>query len=508
MVASENGALPGGKAGGVGDVLRDLPRALALRGHAVTVITPGYGALHETPGMRPDGTLAVNFAGAVQSVNVFARTDQYNVTHVVLDHALLTPGAVGQIYHDDGSDRPFATDAGKFALLSVSAAQWLLDNADDKPVIHLHDWHAAWVLMLRELDPAFAAMREWRMVLTLHNLALQGIRPRRHDPSSFEQWFGHIQDPDALLGDPRYADCVNPIAAGIRLADAINTVSPTNAREILQPNDPSRSFRGGEGLEHLLRAANDKGALHGILNGCAYDTDKSRVSWKTLHRVAMQTIEDWQANQPQYVGIHALALGSLARLRDDPDMIITSVGRLTDQKLGLLLHRGDDGQTTLARLLATLPERAVMLLLGSGDSGIEQELVQHALNDPRLVFIRGFSEALADCCYRAGQLFLMPSTFEPCGISQMLAMRAGQPCLVHAVGGLNDTVRHLTTGFRFTGESVASQSTNCVSALRLAQRVFFDEPDRWHTICESAASKRFEWATSAQHYERAMYAFS
>lgn len=508
MVASENGALPGGKAGGVGDVLRDLPRALARRGHATTVITPAYGTLHETPGMQPTGTLTVSFAGDTLSVTVFAYTDVFDVTHVVLEHALFSPDGNGQIYHDDGSDRPFATDAGKFALLSVSAAQWLLDNADDQPIVHLHDWHAAWVLMLRQLDPAFAAMRQWRMVLTLHNLALQGIRPRRDDPSSFEQWFGHIEDTDNILGDPRYSDCVNPIATAIRLADALNTVSPTNAREILQPNDASRSFRGGEGLEHLLREAESKGKLHGILNGCAYDTDKSRVSWSALHRAAIKTVESWQTNQPQFAGVHALALGSLARLQSTPDIIVTSVGRLTDQKLGLLLRRDDTGRSTLQKLLASLPERAVVMLLGSGDHAIEQDLVQHALSDPRLVFIRGFSEALADCCYRAGQLFLMPSTFEPCGISQMLAMRAGQPCLVHAVGGLNDTVSHLTTGFRFTGDSADAQSSNCVSALRLAQRVFFDEPDRWHTIAESAAAMRFEWASSAEHYERAMYAVS
>lgn len=505
MVASENGALPGGKAGGVGDVLRDLPRALAARGHRVTVITPAYGKLHLLPDMRPAGDITAPFAGMQLPVDVYSQQDGAGVRHVVFVHDQFDPDQSGSIYHDDGADRPFATDATKFALLSSAAAIWLLQHAADDAIIHLNDWHAAMVLVLRALDPTFAALSEYRMVLTLHNLALQGIRPKRGDPSSFERWFPHLDDSHGLLDDPRYDDCINPMAAGIRLADAVNTVSPTNAREILQPNDPARGFRGGEGLERILQQADNEGRLNGILNGCEYSVDKSRLSWKRLREYTLHLLEAWQDNQPHYAGVHTLALESLARYTDEPDIILTSVGRLTEQKLGLLLHRDHAGVSTLTRLLSTLPDRGVLFMLGSGGTGMEQDLVEHARQDARLIFVRGFSDTLADACYRAGQLFLMPSAFEPCGISQMLAMRAAQPCLVHAVGGLNDTVEHLVSGFSFSGDSVEAQATNCVAALRLAQRVFFDEPDRWHLIAETAAARRFEWADAAAQYERALY---
>ncbi|MEM9172078.1 MAG: glycogen/starch synthase [Pseudomonadota bacterium] len=507
MVASENGALPGAKAGGVGDVLRDLPRALAARGHELTVVIPSYGHLHTLPGMQLQGSFETLFSGELIAVRWFAMMDEQGVRHIVLDHPGFDPFGSGQVYCDDGPDRPFATDANKYALLCAAAGQWLLRHAPPDALIHLHDWHAAPLLVLREYDERYARLKAHRCVLTLHNLALQGIRPIEGDASSFMSWFAHLRHALPALGDPRYPDVVNPIAAGIRLADALNTVSPTNAREILIANDPARGFRGGEGLELLLQQADDSARLYGILNGCDYDGDFSTLDWRALRRIAVATLSDWLTQQPQYQGVHQLALDALNRFDSNPDIVVTSVGRITDQKVGLLLHRNEQGQTTLDQLLHTLPDRGVLLMLGSGDRQMEQQLVEHARRDPRFVFLRGFSEKLADSIFRGGNLFLMPSTFEPCGISQMLAMRAGQPCLVHSVGGLNDTITHLRNGFAFTGCSTTQQSLRCISALQLAQRMYFDEPTYWARITRAAAAERFEWQHSAAHYERQLYAF-
>lgn len=122
MVASENGALPGGKAGGVGDVLRELPRALVANQVSVTVLCPAYGRLHETEGMVAGEALTVPFADQLLSVQTYHLHDSHGVAHVVLHHDAFDPHGDQRIYHDDGPLRPFATDASKFALLSAAAA--------------------------------------------------------------------------------------------------------------------------------------------------------------------------------------------------------------------------------------------------------------------------------------------------------------------------------------------------------------------------------------------------
>src|SRR6056300_946863 len=134
-------------------------------------------------------------------------------------------------------------------------------------------------------------------------------------------------------------------------------------------------------------------------------------------------------------------------------MLFTSVGRLTDQKVLLLRQTMHNGKSLLDNLLLQIKGRARLVLLGSGDPLLEQFLLEVAGRHSNFIFLRGFSIGLSECLYRAGDLFLMPSSFEPCGISQMLAMRAGQPCLVHAVGGLLDTVTDGSDGFVFSGDN-------------------------------------------------------
>ena len=122
-----------------------------------------------------------------------------------------------------------------------------------------------------------------------------------------------------------------------------------------------------------------------------------------------------------------------------------------------------------------------------------------------LLFLRGYSESLADPLYELGDLFLMPSSFEPCGISQMLAMRAGQPCVVHAVGGLKDTVDDEQTGFVFNGHDLQSQASAFVASTRRALAVRKNQPAVWRSICKRAKQTRFEWSDSAAITVKALY---
>jgi len=134
---------------------------------------------------------------------------------------------------------------------------------------------------------------------------------------------------------------------------------------------------------------------------------------------------------------------------DSPQHIITSIGRLTEQKVRLYTSELEDGGNTLDHLLATLGERGIFILIGSGDPEYEAFFTRMAARHNNFLFLNHYAERLSRQLYASGDLFVMPSSFEPCGISQMLAMREGQPCLVHAVGGLKDTVSHGSNGFTF-----------------------------------------------------------
>jgi starch synthase len=166
MVAAENDALPGGKVGGIGDVLRDLPPALAALECAVTVISPAYGRLDDLPNARRLKVLNVAFGGDTCKVELFEIDNgdaDPRVRQLVLEHAAFSPCGRGVIYCDDGPERPFATDASKFALFSAAVAQALIQDSLGKiDVVHLHDWHAAILLVLRRCHPAYRKLRALR----------------------------------------------------------------------------------------------------------------------------------------------------------------------------------------------------------------------------------------------------------------------------------------------------------------------------------------------------------
>jgi starch synthase len=143
--------------------------------------------------------------------------------------------------------------------------------------------------------------------------------------------------------------------------------------------------------------------------------------------------------------------------------------------------------------------------LGSGDPQLEDQLRDIMNRYPHALFLHGYNEALAQQVYDSGDLFLMPSSFEPCGISQMLAMRSGQPCVVHGVGGLRDTVKHNETGFVFSGESLTAQASNFARTVKTALELRATAPDHWRQVCKAAEAERFSWQAAAASYSRDLY---
>ena len=513
MIAAENGALPGGKVGGIGDVVRDVPIALAARGCAVTVLTPAYGRFAELPGASRIKRLETSFAGARQSFDLFELPVQESVDgvrHVVIDHPSFSVCGAGQIYCDDPPGRPFATDASKFALFCAAAAEAIgkavLGKVD---VIHLHDWHTALLLVLRAYDPRHRALQKIWCAYSIHNLALQGVRPLEQDESSLQAWYPELSYERERLVDPRWPETVNPMAAAIRLADTVHAVSPSYAEEILSASDvEGRGYHGGEGLEADLVEARAQQRLFGILNGCEYPKKRKTAgySWKSLLTLMRTQLPLWISATQTLRSTHYIAQSCLDRLKyKRPGMLLTSIGRITPQKTGLMSEPTSSGKPALHGVLETLGEHGLFIMIGSGDPEVETFLTGVAARFDNFIFLRGYSDELADALYNLGDLFFMPSSFEPCGISQMLALRAGQPCLVHHVGGLRDTVRDNETGFAFGGDSPTEQADNLVATMQRALARFQDHPAKWKAMRKAAAAQRFAWGDSVDAYLKYLY---
>jgi starch synthase len=492
--------------GGVGDVLRGLPLALAERGWQPIVLTPAYGMFNKLPGAEMRSEISVEFGGAEHSAEVWGiHGPDPRVEHLAIEHALLSPAGPGKIYCADPPGRPFARDATKFAFFAAAAAALVRDGAVDPDVVHLHDWHAGLYTVIRSFMPGFSGLRQIRTVFTIHNLALQGIRPLAGDESSLQAWFPGHHFPLHAVVDPRYSDCVNPMAAAIRLADMVNTVSPTYAQEILLPSNAAHGFIAGEGLEADLREVEREGRLIGILNGCEYPRQsRRRPGWQRLLTAIDDQIQAWRL--PGDDDIQSMSAASLARLpKRRPASVLVSIGRLTAQKTALFLERTSDGKTALEAILDRLGKKGVLIMLGSGDLALEKRVAAVANEYKNFLFLYGYSGELAELLYKAGDLFLMPSSFEPCGISQMIAMRAAQPCVVHGVGGLRDTVEDGVTGFVFDGATTLDQADAFVAATDRALTLQAFDKEAWSKLRNCAATQRFSWDIAAEAYEQQFY---
>lgn len=528
MIAAENGAILGGKVGGIGDVIRDIPAALSELGQRVDIVTPGYQKFSRLPGAVRAGAIEVRFRGVIEHLEIYRLSAQgtEQADHWVVEHPLFAAGGAGVIYSDDSPDRPFAQDASKFALFCAAVAQACCESFwGALDVIHLHDWHAAFFALLARLSPTYLLLRESYLVYTIHNLSLQGIRPLEHDHSSLRAWFADLQEPWDLIVDPRYANCLNPTRAAINLCNRIHAVSPTYVQEIQAPSDPASGFVGGEGLEDDLRRAALAGRLVGILNGCDYPLEeKSNESELTSETLAAANkmpgadllelidinLQGWIAQQRLVESSHLLAFKRLwswqqSALLDGDGLVVTFVGRLVAQKVNLLLQPLLEGDTPLDRILSSLQGRGVLLLLGSGDVQLERQMTAAMARHSNLLFLRGYSDQLSEQLYRCGKLFLMPSSFEPCGISQMLAMRAGQPCLVHHVGGLVDTVDNNHNGFAFDGITADQQALDLVERFNEVLSLYEENPSLWQQVAGRARNSRFLWRDAAKRYVEQLY---
>lgn len=463
-IASE--AVPFAKTGGLGDVVGALPRAQVQRGERVTVVLPAYRPLPgEEPAGEPTGR-TLDVGGLRLAVR---RTELDGVRFLLLDAPRLF--ARPALYGTGDGDYP--DNPQRFAALARGAILALAAERPAPDVLHCHDWQAALAPALLGVDPLLGgALVATPTVLTIHNLAFQG---------SFGEWVMAAADlPPELfhLEALEFFGRVNYLKGGIKTAHALTTVSPTYAREILEP-----AF--GCGLERVLQSRERD--LVGILNGI----DPER--WDPAADAALERPYD-AADAAAGKARCRQALAAELELEDDDSPLGGLVSRLTSQK----------GIDVLAAAVDGLVKAGVRLVvLGCGEPELERLLSAAAGRHPGRVALRlDFDEALAHRIYAGSDLFVMPSRYEPCGIGQLIALRYGALPVVHPTGGLADTVVDADldpehgNGFRM--EDLSARAL--VAAVRRAAAVCGDPP-RHDAVRRQAMAGDFSWVRAAARYE-------
>ncbi len=463
IVASEG--FPYVKTGGLADVVGALPRGLADLGHEVTTLLPGYpSVLHASPGSEVvDGYLEL-YGGPARVLRLPTAAGAPGVLAVDAPHLFGRPGH--PYLRPDG--REWDDNGFRFAALAVVAREIALGRRPGfaPDVVHAHDWQAG-------LVPAYLALDGGprpATVMTVHNLAFQGQFPA--------VWLGALGLPATAfaVAGVEYYGAIGYLKAGLYYADKLTTVSPTYAREI-------QTADGGMGLGGLL--AGRSADLTGIVNGIdteqwdpaadpmvepPYDAD--RLAVRAQHKAALQA-----------------ELG--LEVRDDLPLFCV-VSRLTWQK-------GMD--VLLAAVPALVEARAQLALLGSGDAPLEAGFRAAADNHPGRIAVRiGYDEALSHRLQAGSDAILVPSRFEPCGLTQLYGLRYGCVPVVAATGGLVDTVVDDAAADRGTGVIFEPGRTDrLVDAIRRTIDLW-RQGERWQTMQRRGMAQDLGWAQAARAY--------
>ena len=504
FAAAENDGIANCKAGGMGDVVRDVPRQISEKGDMAHVVVPSYGRLHQQGVFKSE--LNFMLRGILYTAELYEvkpKKEFPNLHHYVIHHPEIEAGGIAHIYHDD-PEQAFYTDAIKYFIFCTAVSEAILRGAFGKlDVVHLHDWHSALILFIREYYKDYRSLKNIRFVYTIHNLAIQGIRPFDGNYSSIRNWFPNILYDEQKLLDYRYTDCINLMAVGIRLADAVHTVSPSYMKDVMKPSSPPE-FIGGEALEGDLQQANKEKRLFGILNACNYKN--INVEEKGLiYRNTVKAIFSWlQEESKKYKADFLAHTGEkiMKYVDNHPNFIVSSVARLTEQKF-YFFKRSPEAFVKILEKLEKVG--GIFMLLGTGAPEYEELFRDMSYKYKNFIFTNGQSESLIDSMYLESDLYFMPSLFEPCGISQMLSMRNGNPCLVHHTGGLTDTVEHMKTGFGFDGATYDEKIKNMLYTFDIAIDIFQNDKPKWKKIQANAKKVRFTWEKSVNQYYKDLY---
>ncbi len=464
FVSSEG--LPYSKTGGLADVIEGLSRALVEAGHQVSVLLPRY---------RGNKIASVLFSGVTVALG-----DQLRFPSIAEPKSA---GGVHYFFVDDPEffDREdlygdkngdFSDNAERFAELSRMAIEftkrvWLPD------VIHCHDWQSALIpLLLRRQHANDPGVRSLPVVLTIHNLAYQGVFPH-----AAMQKIGlpeSLFTADAL----EFYGNVNYLKGGLIFADYLTTVSKRYAQEIRTPEF-------GSGLDGVIRDRGDR--LVGILNGVDYAVWSPETDTFIAQKYSASNLEGKQTCKADLLKAFKLPEDNLER------SLIGIVSRFADQK-------GFDLISEVCEEL--MGENVALVALGTGQGIYEKIFQDLAAKYPERAAVKiGYDNALAHKIEAGADMFLMPSRYEPCGLNQIYSLRYGTVPIVRATGGLDDTVQNFDaatgqgTGFKF--EKYNGQAL--LGCVRTALGVY-KEPAAWQAVQANGMAKDFSWKTAAAAY--------
>lgn len=484
VVLASSEAVPFSKTGGLADVATGLARGLAAAGHDATLVAPYHrrqcpASIH----CNPTGTtLTVPVADRRVTAQVYtAPLAGSNVRVLLIDQPAYFDRAA--LYTDGGED--YADNCERFAFFSravLEAARVLQLHPD---IVHANDWQTGLIPALIDVEcrgrPGF---ERTAAVFTIHNMAFQG---------QFWRWDMRLTGLDWKFFNWRqmeFWDHLNLLKTGIVFADMVTTVSPTYAREICTPDF-------GYGLQGVLSERGDR--LVGILNGV--DT----ADWNPQtdrHLPQNYSCSDWGPGKAACKRLLQSQLGLALR----PDVpLLGMITRLTAQKgLGLVSALSDE--------LLSLDVQ--MVFLGTGEQRYEQQVLDLCRRSPdQVAAVLGFNEPLAHQIEAASDLFLMPSMFEPCGLNQMYSLLYGTAPIVHAVGGLADTIVDASDGERGNGfrfgpvytphepEFVRRGMGPFGEQVRRAVTLYHDRP-AWRKLVQNGMSQDLSWRHSAEEYAR------
>jgi starch synthase len=476
MIASE--CAPVAKVGGLGDVVYGLSRELELRGHAVEIVLPKYDC------MRYDhiwGLQKVWEDLRVPWFNGFVSTSVWFGFVHGRKCFFIEPHSVDQFFAR-GAYYGFPDEHMRFAFFSKAALEYMLKSGKRPDVIHTHDWQTALVPTLLYEIYAHTGMGTVRAVHTIHNFKHQGVVGEN------VLWFSGLGRPEYYYDDNRLRDDFNPTAlnltkGAITYANYTSTVSPQHAFE-------AQHTDWGYGLGHTLFRFREK--FGGILNGLDYEMWNPAGDPYTAHAYSADEIDGKYANKR--------VLRERLMLNQDYKPLIAYVGRLDTQKgVHLIRHA----------LFYALGHGAQFVLLGSSpELGINNEFwhLKHELNEnPDCHLEIGYDEELAHLIYAGADMIVVPSMFEPCGLTQMIALRYGTVPIVRAVGGLVDTVfdhdfsdkpQELRNGFVFQHADFHALE----SAMDRAIGLWNHHPEEFRALILRGMGYDYSWKNPGQDY--------
>ncbi len=457
-------ALPFASSGGLGDVIGSLPAALSAEGdNDIRVVMPLYSHIDEKYRKKFEfiGSKYIRLSWRTQYCGIF-RYVHKGVTFYFLDNEYYFKRYALYGEYDDGE---------RFAFFCRAALEIMPDIDFFPDILHAHDWHAALsVIYLKQcyskIDNRYASMKA---VFTIHNIQYQGI----YDFAILGDVFGLMPSDKEIV---EYGGCINLLKGAVVCADAVTTVSPTYAKEILSP-------KFSHGLDHVLNNFSFK--LSGILNGIDrdyYNPSKDKEIFANFSTRNMSGKKLCKSGLQRMLGLPE---------RDVP--LIAVISRLVSHKgLDLVMLAGDD----------IMQEDVQLVVLGQGDKSYENYFESLAERYPeKCKTLITYNRDLSKKIYSAADVFLMPSKSEPCGLAQMIASRYGTVPVIHETGGLYDSIKDIGNLGGGNGFTFAAYSAyELLGSVKRAASMYFNDREEFDKLSKKVMRVDFSWKKSAKSY--------